>query len=125
MLRRANDLIGRARERIRIAAEHDPHAWHDSAGHHRGGPDDEAFEDEYDDEGPEYDDLEDDDLGQEAPAGDRQNGSSRPPLGSPEPGAQDVDGVSPNGVSGPPAGGRRRTAGERGRRQRRSDLRAG
>ena len=27
MLRRANDLVARARERIRAAAEHDPHAW--------------------------------------------------------------------------------------------------
>ena len=27
MLRRAHDLVARARERIRAAAEHDPHAW--------------------------------------------------------------------------------------------------
>jgi len=28
MLRRASDLTARARERIRAAREHDPHAWH-------------------------------------------------------------------------------------------------
>ena len=34
MLRRANDLVARARERIRAAAEHDPHAWHHHPGDH-------------------------------------------------------------------------------------------
>jgi hypothetical protein len=27
MLRRTSHLVARARERIRLAAEHDPHAW--------------------------------------------------------------------------------------------------
>ena len=74
MRRRARDLTTRARERIRAAREHDPHAWH-----HHGAPSptDQAAE---------------------------VDGDARPPLGSPEPGATDLDGaVAPGGVSGPPA----------------------
>jgi predicted PurR-regulated permease PerM len=98
MLRRANSVVARARERIRAAAEHDPHAW------------------------PERDDdrailLHDEEV--EAP--DRPqgtapdtNGAGRPPLGSPEPGAPDLDGpIGPGGVSGPPNGGRPHRSGER------------
>jgi hypothetical protein len=91
MLRRANDLTARARERIRAAREHDPHAW------------------------PERDDdrailVHDDPLPidfVELPP-EEDEGPTRPPLGSPEPGAPDADGaVGPGGVSGPasdPAG---------------------
>ncbi|RBY82632.1 AI-2E family transporter [Blastococcus sp. TF02A-26] len=79
---RAGDLVGRARERIRTAAEHDPHGWHRH-------PDDRHREERADD-----------------PAEDDTGGASRPPLGSPEPGAPDLDGViGPGGVSGPPAAG--------------------
>ncbi|MGY1620149.1 AI-2E family transporter [Geodermatophilus sp. SYSU D00691] len=94
MLRRANAVVTRARERIRAAAEHDPHAW------------------------PERDDdrailLHDDELEPVEPAVDG-NGASRPPLGSPEPGAPDLDGpINPGGVSGPPSGGRPHRPGER------------
>src|SRR3954470_8662859 len=96
MLRRANSVVTRARERIRAAAEHDPHAW------------------------PERDDDrailvrdEDDvrvDLDDTAPP----DGATRPPLGSPESGAPDLDGpINPGGVSGPPHGGRPHRPGER------------
>ena len=85
MRRRARDLTARARERIRAAREHDPHGWHD----HPHGSDPEPidfvrnpYEDDEEHDGP---------------------GSSRPPLGSPEPGAPDLDGaVGPGGVSGAP-----------------------
>jgi predicted PurR-regulated permease PerM len=102
MLRRAGALSARARERIRAAREHDPHAW------------------------PERDDdrailVRDDEpidmveVPEEEPADDA--GSSAPPLGSPEPGAPDLDGaVSPGRVSGPPEGGRPHRRGERSRR---------
>jgi predicted PurR-regulated permease PerM len=95
MLRQANHLVARARERIRAAGERDPHAW------------------------PERDDdrailVRDDEADAdpvEAPADDD------PPLGSPEPGAPDLDGpLGPGGVSGPPEGGRPQRAVERGRR---------
>jgi predicted PurR-regulated permease PerM len=101
MLRRANTLVSRARERIRTAAEHDPHAW------------------------PERDDdraiLVHDDAVEPArepaehPDGGDGDGATRPPLGSPEPGAPDLDGpLSPGGVSGPPKnGGRPHRPGER------------
>jgi predicted PurR-regulated permease PerM len=100
MLRRANDLTARARERIRAAREHDPHAW------------------------PERDDdrailVHDDPLPidfVELPP-EEDEGPTRPPLGSPEPGAPDADGaVGPGGVSGPPQGGRPHRPGERSRR---------
>src|SRR3954447_16306112 len=101
MLRRAKPLVERARERIRAAAEHDPHAW------------------------PERDDdrailVHDDELevGPEAPEpsdhAEDAGGAPRPPLGSPEPGAPDLDGpIGPGGVSGPPKGGRPLRSGER------------
>lgn len=97
MLRRANDLVERARERIRMAAERDPHAWDDRGDdravlrhHEPPGPVDEAPRPV--DEVPEPDD------------GQIADGDTRPPLGSPEPGAPDVDNAED--VSGPPAGGR-------------------
>ncbi len=101
MLGRANDLVARARERIRAAAEHDPHGWdadtivdRDDLYHQ----DDDAYVDE-----PQSDD-------------DDGSGATRPPLGSPEPGAPDLDGaVGPGGVSGPPEGGRPHRPGERRR----------
>jgi predicted PurR-regulated permease PerM len=100
MLRRANALTERARERIRAAREHDPHAWPER--------DDDRAILVHDDEPAPIDFVqippEDDDVAQ-------------PPLGSPEPGAPDVDGaVSPGGVSGPPDGGRPHRPGERARR---------
>jgi predicted PurR-regulated permease PerM len=95
MRRRARDLTARARERIRAAREHDPHAWH----HHDHGGDPEPI-----------------DFVQD-PADDALQGSTRPPLGSPEPGAPDLDGpIGPGGVSGPPDGGRPRRPSERSRR---------
>jgi predicted PurR-regulated permease PerM len=88
MLRRGTHLVTRARERIRAAREHDPHAWP----HHRYPDDDEQLDDRTDDH----------------PADDA-DAADRPPLGSPEPGAPDLDGpLGPGGVSGPPAGGRQR-----------------
>jgi predicted PurR-regulated permease PerM len=82
MRKRARDLTVRARERIRAAREHDPHAWH--------GPTD--GEEPIDVVRTPYDDEPDED------------GATEPPLGSPEPGAPDLDGpAGPGGVSGPPA----------------------
>src|SRR3954447_14871667 len=99
MLQRANTLVARARERIRTAAEHDPHAWPE-----RDGDRAILVHDEETEAPPEP--AEDG-----APDGD---GSSRPPLGSPEPGAPDLDGpINPGGVSGPPKGGRPLRSGER------------
>src|SRR3954463_6505727 len=96
MLQRANTLVARARERIRTAAEHDPHAWPER--------DDNRAILVHDDETeppPDVPDLPDGADGADGA------GASRPPLGSPEPGAPDLDGpISPGGVSGPPAGGR-------------------
>src|SRR3954462_14610480 len=99
MRRRARDLTARARERIRAAREHDPHAWH----HGDGEPEPIDFVSI-----PEYDEADEQD----------DDGATRPPLGSPEPGAADLDGaIGPGGVSGPPASrspegapARRRTA---------------
>ncbi len=109
MLRRANDLVARARERIRAAAEHDPHAWPER--------DDDRAILVYDDdvrEFPHDDDPEPIDFVQVP--GEDAAGSTRPPLGSPEPGAPDLDGaVGPGGVSGPPAGGRPHGARDRRR----------
>ncbi|NYJ05075.1 AI-2E family transporter [Petropleomorpha daqingensis] len=103
MLRRAKPLVERARERIRAAAEHDPHAWperHDDGAvlvHDEDGTEPHA--------GPP--EATDDDLDAE--------GATQPPLGSPEPGAPDLDGpLAPGGVSGPPRnGGRPHRPGER------------
>jgi putative heme transporter len=92
MLRRGTHLLTRARDRIRAAREHDPHAWH----HHQHPDADQHPDDEHDD----WDD----------PA-DGADVEDRPPLGSPEPGAPDLDGpLGPGGVSGPPVGGQRRRA---------------
>jgi predicted PurR-regulated permease PerM len=102
MLRRANPIIERARERIRAAREHDPHAWPER--------DDDRAILVHDDE-PEPIDV------VEIPPDGDENGATRPPLGSPQPGAPDLDGaVGPGGVSGPPQGGRAHRAGERSRR---------
>src|SRR4051794_8358545 len=129
MLRRANTVVTRARERIRTAAEHDPHAWPER-------DDDRAILVHDDDEGsPEDGAAADHDA---AAAEHEGNGASRPPLGSPEPrapdlhrplspgrgrrpplgspepGAPDLDGpLSPGGVSGPPTGGRPHPLGAR------------
>jgi predicted PurR-regulated permease PerM len=83
MRRRARDLTARARERIRAAREHDPHAWH----HHGHDGDPEPIDFVHDPA---------DDCPEDEPAG----AATRPPLGSPEPGAPDLDGTG--GVSGPP-----------------------
>jgi predicted PurR-regulated permease PerM len=102
MLRRANDLTARARARIRAAREHDPHAWPEL------DPDRAILV--HDDDPAPIDFVSD-------YAEDDEEGATRPPLGSPEPGAPDVDGaVGPGGVSGPPAGGRPHRPGERSRR---------
>ena len=103
MLRRANDLTARARERIRAAREHDPHAWPER--------DDDRAILVHDGEPEPIDFV-------EIPPDDVSGaGSTRPPLGSPEPGAPDVDGAASSGaVSGPPQGGRPYRPGERSRR---------
>ncbi|MCW2704315.1 MAG: conserved rane protein of unknown function [Blastococcus sp.] len=103
MLRRANDLTARARERIRAAREHDPHAWPER--------DDDRAILVHDGEPEPIDFV-------EIPLDDVPGaGSTRPPLGSPEPGAPDVDGAASSGaVSGPPQGGRPHRPGERSRR---------
>ncbi|GAA3157506.1 hypothetical protein GCM10010531_06070 [Blastococcus jejuensis] len=107
MLRRANDLVARARERIRAAAEHDPHAWH----HHHGDHDRNGHTPDEPVEPIDFVQIPDDDT----------ETATRPPVGSPEPGAPDLDGaVGPGGVSGPPAGGRPHRPGERSRRLTRS-----
>jgi predicted PurR-regulated permease PerM len=107
MLRRANDLVARARERIRAAAEHDPYAWDEHAIVDRA--------DIY------HLDDEPADVRDDASVDGDSAGASRPPLGSPEPGAPDLDGaVGPGGVSGPPEGGRPHRPGERARRPIRS-----
>jgi predicted PurR-regulated permease PerM len=104
MLQRANSLVARARERIRTAAEHDPHAWPER--------DDDRAILVHGDETEPPPDVQDGEDGAEGA------GASRPPLGSPEPGAPDLDGpLSPGGVSGPPPnGGRAHRTGERGSR---------
>ncbi|MGY1651222.1 AI-2E family transporter [Geodermatophilus sp. SYSU D01119] len=99
MLRQANQLVARARERIRAASERDPHGWPER-------DDDRAIL-------VRDDDPADADTG--SPEGDPADGD--PPLGSPEPGAPDLDGpLGPGGISGPPDGGRPHRAVERGRR---------
>ncbi|HJX45465.1 MAG TPA: AI-2E family transporter, partial [Geodermatophilus sp.] len=85
MLQRATHMVARTRERIRAAAERDPHAWPER-------DDDRAI--------LVRDDVPDAVLDEPSPDGDA-------PLGSPEPGAPDLDGpLAPGGVSGPPDGGR-------------------
>jgi predicted PurR-regulated permease PerM len=103
MLRRANDLTALARARIRAAREHDPHAWPEL------DPDRAILVHDDDPEPIDFVEVPDDD--------EPVDGATRPPLGSPEPGAPDVDGVvGPGGVSGPPEGGRPHRPGERTRR---------
>ena len=102
MLRRASDLRARARERIRAAREHDPHAWPER--------DDDRAILVHDDEPEPIDFV-------QIPDDDLDDGATRPPLGSPETGGPDVDGATgPGGVSGPPAGGRPHRPAERSRR---------
>jgi predicted PurR-regulated permease PerM len=104
MLRRANDLVARARERIRAAAEHDPHAWPEH--------DDDRAVLVYDDEPADPTPAPEAVAEAEAPGG-----ATRPPLGSPQPGAPDLDGpVGPGGVSGPPPESPPQRPAERGRR---------
>ncbi|MGY1830532.1 AI-2E family transporter [Geodermatophilus sp. SYSU D01180] len=100
MLRQAGSLVARARERIRAAGERDPHAWPERDG-------DRAIL------------VHDDEVHDEEPASGPADplADGEPPLGSPEPGAPDLDGpLAPGGVSGPPDGGRPHRAAERGRR---------
>ncbi len=103
MLRRASDLTTRARERIRAAREHDPHAdWH-----HDGSVLTPSYPDDID-----PDDLDDADEADDRPIASAAAGvagaatgssAETAPLGSPEPGAPDLDGaIGPGGVSGPP-----------------------
>lgn len=99
MLRRASDLSARARERIRAAREHDPHAWPER--------DDDRAILVHDDEPIDVVEIPEE-LLEDAP------GSARPPLGSPEPGGPDVDGTG--AVSGPPQDGRPHRPAERSRR---------
>lgn len=151
MLRRTRGLVDRARERIRLAAEHDPHAWperdddrailvhddevperyddpagfrrhdgarYDGAERHHGARHDRSP----DPDRPESDDSSADHS--DRPPSANGSGSHRPPLGSPEPGAPDLDGAfGPGGVSGPPRGGRPHRPDERGRGLIRADRR--
>jgi predicted PurR-regulated permease PerM len=88
-LGRAGGVVGRARERIRAAREHDPHGWPEARPPKRAAPPPEHAEPPHDDEGA-------------------------PSLGSPAPGAPDLDGVlAPGPVSGPPENGRPQRAGDR------------
>jgi predicted PurR-regulated permease PerM len=111
MLRRAKPLVDRARERIRAAAEHDPHAWPER-------DDDRAILVHDDD--PAVPPPSSGGAGEEPPQD--TGGSTQPALGSPQPGAPDLDGgIQPGGVSGPPRGGTpqrgerwRRTGGDDG-----------
>ena len=107
MLRRANDLTARARARIRAAREHDPHAWPELDPDRAILVHDDPEPIDFVQDPTDYGDGEHEGAG----------GAGRPPLGSPEPGAPDVDGVvGAGGVSGPPAGGRPHRPGERSRR---------
>ncbi|MDQ1660844.1 MAG: hypothetical protein QOJ68_824 [Blastococcus sp.] len=110
MRQRANALLARARERIRIAAEHDPHAWQHGSGDAAAHADDQRVEDE------EY-------VLDQHPDGhpdDAPDDAGRPPLGAPTDDAPDLDGID-GGVSGPPAGGRPRLRSDRPRSQLRRD----
>src|SRR3954469_21492899 len=98
MRRRARDLTTRARERLRAAREHAPHAWNHPNGN--VGPEPIDFVEVSPDE-------------EDEPA----EGATRPPLGSPEPGAADVTGgIGGGGISGPPDGGRPQRPPQRGLR---------
>jgi predicted PurR-regulated permease PerM len=110
MFRRATALLARARERIRTAAEHDPHAWQHGPGH----PDDQHEDDRHEEQ--EY-------VLDEHPDGhpdDAPEDAGRPPLGAPTESAPDLDGID-GGVSGPPAGGRPRLRSDRPRSQQHRD----
>ncbi|MCW2700130.1 MAG: conserved rane protein of unknown function, partial [Blastococcus sp.] len=99
MLRRAADLTARARARIRAAREHDPHAW--DHGHHDRRDHDRRDHDHrepylHDDEPIDFVVVPDDHQpGDGGASGDvtapQRDGA--PPLGSPEPGAPDLDGA--------------------------------
>jgi predicted PurR-regulated permease PerM len=112
MLRRANRFVGRARERIQQAREHD-HSWPER--------DDDRAILVHDDDVPDDDLLDADvDAGDGAtPPTDPADGDGRPPLGSPAAGAPDLD--SPGGVSGPPRSGGARRSRNQGRRAGDSD----
>ncbi|MGY1709944.1 AI-2E family transporter [Geodermatophilus sp. SYSU D00758] len=106
MLRRANTLVARARERIRAAAEHDPHAWPERDDDRAILVYDEPAPDPAGAASPGWDDDAPGPAGPDGGASPPPGGSARPPLGSPEPGAPDLDGaLGPGGVSGPPDGG--------------------
>src|SRR4051794_41938728 len=95
MLRRATSVVTRARERIRAAREHDPHAWPER-------DDDRAIL-------VRDDEVEPIDFVEIPPDGDGNGhgGATTPPLGSPQPGAPALAGAGgPGGGSGPPRGGR-------------------
>jgi predicted PurR-regulated permease PerM len=106
---RARSAAAQARERIRAAAEHDPHAWPEH---------DDGTVLVHDDDEPEAHDAEPEPIDVVELPEDAHPADGRPPLGSPEPGAPDLDGtVGPGGVSGPPRGGRPHRRAERtGRR---------
>jgi predicted PurR-regulated permease PerM len=94
MRRRASTLIERARERIRLAGERDHHHyWGSAADPHAPHP---HADGGARDHGPQPA------AGQTTGAGARA--APAPPLGSPEPGAPDVDNAP--AVSGPPQGSR-------------------
>jgi putative heme transporter len=107
MLRRANVLVERARERIRLAAERDPHAWDERDGDRAILVRDGEFE-------PMDDGDEGHDSGDPAPGeggeldADVVGGDDRPPLGSPASGAPDLDSAG-GSVSGPPHGAPQRS----------------
>jgi predicted PurR-regulated permease PerM len=100
VLERAHTLLARARERIRLAAEHDPHGWHHGHGDAAGQADDQE-PDEY--ELDQHPDGHPDDAPDDA---------GRAPLGAPTDDAPDVEGLA-SGVSGPPTGGRPHLRGDR------------
>jgi predicted PurR-regulated permease PerM len=115
MRERASALLARARQRIRLAAEHDPHGWHHA--HLDGG--------RHDDDGHADDDpVEDEDyVLDEHPDGhpdDAPDALGQAPLGAPTGDSPDVDGVA-GGVSGPPSGGRPRLRSDRPRSQQRRE----
>jgi hypothetical protein len=132
MLRRASDLTARARARIRAAREHDPYGWDERLGDRAPLSHEDVYRAEPIDFVRVPDELADDDRGdryhqldrdqkdrheQDGDSPDEAAGATRPPLGSPEPGAQDVDGVvGAGGISGPPQGGRPHRPAERSRR---------
>ena len=111
MLQRANHTVNRARERIRAAREHDPHAWPEGTvlvleDGSRAVVDHVEEAGSVAPPGP---------AGPAAPAAGSSDGTGVHPVGSPHPDAPDAD--VPGGVSGPPeAGGPQPVAGrDRGR----------